>query len=464
MANLFDVGWRAGWHAAMNSLDDEPSAVLERLVTFFPDALLTPMDADTLTALSQVSRASRNAVRLSAQPVAGRHEEVPLQLEDYIDSIERLEWALLNGAHWKAGIVNTIMTDAPAEKVMGILMWVLRRPLPFDWCGIMRDACIKGDLGAVNMLIELAKKEAIKHWRADREIESGFRACLVYGHLNSNHLAVAEQLLRYAILRDSMLQDKVYDCLQEAFGHNGDPDGTIVDSVAMFLLQKHIVPPKTMDYIMALACMHESWDLVDWLCADEICSNEHMAHISCYLSSALFYNHMDIAETLLENGLDVDFIAADGRTALVHVIRWFRPLLHEHGMSAVQFLLGNNAELNMKDSIQTPLQAAAEKGHTEVVELLLERGAIIDLKNAQGQTALMVATTHGRAQVASQLLDKGANVSLRDNNGDSARAIALRCLDNSVRTSSRLSRENLLNVLNLAIADHDLANSRAYRF
>ena len=52
----------------------------------------------------------------------------------------------------------------------------------------------------------------------------------------------------------------------------------------------------------------------------------------------------------------------------------------------------------------TPLIAAAENGHTDIVELLMGAGADINLSDGQGRSALYCAAKHGRANVVDLLL------------------------------------------------------------
>jgi len=482
MANRFDAGWRAGWRAAMDSMKDDmkddnpPGGELDRLVSSYPDELLTNMDAATRAVFLQVSRASRNAVKLSTHQVAGRHAEVPLRLEDYIGSIEQLKWALSNGAQWKAGIAESIMAHASAEKAEATLMWVLRQALPFDWGKTMFGACLRGLLGVVDRLIEYAKKETTTEWRVDRRIDDCLTACLIKGHL-----VVANRLVEYALLRDSMDEDQIHDGLENALLNGRE----VAPGVVLFLLEREVVSENQKGIYMTLACSKGIVPLVDWLCADGICTSRHN---DCWLSEALNNQHEDIARTLLANGMDVDYFLPHrdvwrtwqngnnplnldedameavfgqnvaGKNALVRVIHGLYPNIegylpggYEHALTAVRFLLENNAKVNMVNSIQTPLQAAAERGHSEVVELLLEAGANVDMTNTPlGRTALMVAVVRGNTRVVVQLLDAGANVTLRDVHGDSAWALAVRFLD------TYDSMSTIMEILVRAARAHDI--------
>ena len=60
------------------------------------------------------------------------------------------------------------------------------------------------------------------------------------------------------------------------------------------------------------------------------------------------------------------------------------------------------------------LQVAAANGHTEVVEVLVSRGANIDHQTSSGWTALQQAAYHGHCSVATILLQAGSDVGHRN--------------------------------------------------
>jgi ankyrin repeat protein len=69
----------------------------------------------------------------------------------------------------------------------------------------------------------------------------------------------------------------------------------------------------------------------------------------------------------------------------------------------------------------TPLHDAAIGGATDVIDLLLNRGAKIDVKEREsGATALMLAASIGRTDAVALLLRRGANPALRDGRGHTA--------------------------------------------
>ncbi|KAK5088796.1 hypothetical protein LTR05_003018 [Lithohypha guttulata] len=72
---------------------------------------------------------------------------------------------------------------------------------------------------------------------------------------------------------------------------------------------------------------------------------------------------------------------------------------------------------NRHTKYDTALVAAASNGHLEVVSLLLDHGADIELTGNHKLTALAEAVSNGNLQVVSLLLDYGADIEVIDNHG-----------------------------------------------
>ena len=60
------------------------------------------------------------------------------------------------------------------------------------------------------------------------------------------------------------------------------------------------------------------------------------------------------------------------------------------------------------------LQVAAANGQTEIVSLLVSRGANIEHENSSGWTALQQAAQHGHTSVVTILLEAGCDVGHRN--------------------------------------------------
>ena len=77
----------------------------------------------------------------------------------------------------------------------------------------------------------------------------------------------------------------------------------------------------------------------------------------------------------------------------------------------------SNIDTRYGPNNMTPLMVACAEGHLEVVQILLENGANIDLRNSIGTTSLLFACAHRRLAIVKYLLEKGATVTT-DNFGD----------------------------------------------
>ena len=69
----------------------------------------------------------------------------------------------------------------------------------------------------------------------------------------------------------------------------------------------------------------------------------------------------------------------------------------------------------------------------EIVKLLCENGANINLQDKDGFSALMIATDKGYLEIVKFLLENGANINLQDNNGNSALSIAIGNNDSKIK-------------------------------
>jgi ankyrin repeat protein len=90
-------------------------------------------------------------------------------------------------------------------------------------------------------------------------------------------------------------------------------------------------------------------------------------------------------------------------------------------IKAVQALIDKGANINAKraDGASALIQASMED-HLDVVQTLLAKGADINAKNRSGESALKVASMLGYSDVVQLLIAKGADVNAKDNDGLSA--------------------------------------------
>jgi ankyrin repeat protein len=81
-------------------------------------------------------------------------------------------------------------------------------------------------------------------------------------------------------------------------------------------------------------------------------------------------------------------------------------------VAAVKAFLDAGVDVNSKTRYgATALSYACDKGHVEVVRLLVERGADVNVKDTfYGEVPLGWALSHGHVQVVKLLLDKAAGI------------------------------------------------------
>ena len=121
---------------------------------------------------------------------------------------------------------------------------------------------------------------------------------------------------------------------------------------------------------------------------------------------------------LLDAGADVNAASQIGRTPLIVAAS------ANGSAEAVRLLLAKGAKVNVADDVGiTPIAAAAIVDDGDVVKLLLDNGADVNLQATTGQAAtpLMGAATNGNLEIARTLLDRGANP--KAVSGDSAATV-----------------------------------------
>lgn len=90
--------------------------------------------------------------------------------------------------------------------------------------------------------------------------------------------------------------------------------------------------------------------------------------------------------------------------------------------STLEVLLRHGADINLKslDRDNTPLMDAAAEGNEEMIQELVERGALLDCQSRNGQTALILAIGKGADNSARLLIEAGADAFVSDKLGMSA--------------------------------------------
>lgn len=118
-------------------------------------------------------------------------------------------------------------------------------------------------------------------------------------------------------------------------------------------------------------------------------------------------NYMEIVKILLENGANFEVKCHSrswclGKNTLIYAATI-------GNLDIVQVLVTKGADINVQDKTgNSALMMAARNGHETVTQFLLDNGANVNLINDDGYSALIYATEKGQEQIAQQLRAKGA--------------------------------------------------------
>lgn len=154
--------------------------------------------------------------------------------------------------------------------------------------------------------------------------------------------------------------------------------------------------------------------------------------------------------SLLQRGFDPNSVSPDGQPGLVQALRedsvkvarvlveapatqvearnrsdesaLMLAALKGHA-DLVQRLIERGADVNKPG--WTPLHYAATKGHLPIMRMLLEAHAYIDAESPNGTTPLMMAAHYGTLDAVRLLLEAGADASLKNQLGLSAQDFAM---------------------------------------
>ncbi len=133
------------------------------------------------------------------------------------------------------------------------------------------------------------------------------------------------------------------------------------------------------------------------------------------LQGASYFGHIDVVRLLLEKGADINVISpAKSQTALSQA-------LNKGNFLVAKELLSRGADPNVpSNGISSPLRKMARDGNLEMVCLLLEKGAKVDIQSAEtfdyfgvprpDGGALTAAANAGQLEVAKVLVEAGAPV------------------------------------------------------
>ena len=136
------------------------------------------------------------------------------------------------------------------------------------------------------------------------------------------------------------------------------------------------------------------------------------------LFSACAIGDVEAVKRLIGQGARTNAMDPWGNTALVIAAR-------EGHQNVARTLLAARANPNMAGGVLTPLAAATLRGQTQMVRLLLGRGALVNASGTNQKSPLQIAVEMNHIETAQVLLGAGANVEVRTDRDDSLVMVAL---------------------------------------
>ncbi|KAN0130592.1 Ankyrin repeat-containing domain protein [Lactarius tabidus] len=142
-----------------------------------------------------------------------------------------------------------------------------------------------------------------------------------------------------------------------------------------------------------------------------------------HLHSACYFGKLEMAREALDQGAGSNAENIRGETPL-HLVSRGQYDSQGGGVGIVQLLLGRGANINVQDKgHMTPLHLACYYGKLEIVRALLSHGASVNTKGELGQTVLHLVLDGNRSgtdgvRIARLLLEHGADVNANDSDHD----------------------------------------------
>lgn len=136
------------------------------------------------------------------------------------------------------------------------------------------------------------------------------------------------------------------------------------------------------------------------------------------LIRAAYNGHYGYCKRLIADGANVNGKDRQGFTALhctaVHAEK-------SRETEIIELLLDNGANIDIQTwQMETALHMAIREFHLDAAKMLIERGANVNIKDNEGFTALHSAASFGYTDICKLLLEHGADINADDLDGNTA--------------------------------------------
>jgi len=143
------------------------------------------------------------------------------------------------------------------------------------------------------------------------------------------------------------------------------------------------------------------------------------------LMVAVYHAHKDMVKVLVDAGAAINIKSPVNIlvTPLVQAASNPDPFKHKDNLAIIAYLLSRKGDVDFQAANgRTALMAAAQQSSTsqgyERAALLISKGATLDIVNNKGETALMLAAGAGNEKLVKLLMDKGADAQKKNGAGE----------------------------------------------
>lgn len=160
---------------------------------------------------------------------------------------------------------------------------------------------------------------------------------------------------------------------------------------------------------LGIACIFDDWSMVDLLITHGADVNYCAPNGESTLSMACAQGAVNAAQMLLAAGAKTDVRDAKGVTPLLHAVM----NISDNGIQIAQMLLEKDADVNfgMPNGF-TPLMGAVQLNDEAKVQMMLEKGADVNARQATtGTAAISIAVALGHQDMVALLLEHNADIS-----------------------------------------------------
>ncbi|GFY59346.1 ankyrin-3 [Trichonephila inaurata madagascariensis] len=230
----------------------------------------------------------------------------------------------------------------------------------------------------------------------------------------------AEKLITETLPKDDWKTDKIMSCDSFKLANVHATDMSIVDNQ-----RKLFIALEEGDMVKIQECITEGADIYGTDLDRRTCLHCSAKAENIEAIKFVLQQDLDLISKDINNQTALHVAAKFDRLDIVKYLVKTKCMRGEPGV--VEILLRNKAHVNINTGLgPTPLHSAAVKGHYELVQLLINHGALIDDKNQNKDmaTALHYSVVKGHLKIVQLLVESGADIEIKDFNENTPLLVA----------------------------------------